>query len=409
MRVNAILISLIVLLTISNTSTWDKQLLTKLAVVITPLADATNYSLQFFDANRLVGKIYAELPFAPEIGEKSCARSHQLLFNEVVRIKQIVKDEVECEIFNVFYEEKSRKQVRSFWILKKNIRLLSELKKNILLAIPYPYTQDRKRSLNNIVTLAWPWYDSITKQFYSAGTRFVRNIMSDTVDHYGAYIFQPFFKTIKKVLIPYKYAVVDYPADITKAIKKMVNLLRQWTAQASIIPYVWGGCSYIHSFADNNFMLTTQERYGQTLSFWTRPDSKIPHSGFECSGLIFRAAQIYGLSYYLKNTATIVHHLEPLTKKDILEDGDLIWYSGHVLLVSDKDNNKVIESVGYKAGFGKIHEVPLSRVFQDITTYDDLLKAYQEKKTIKRLTVAGNIFRTINRFLLLKMNSIVKL
>ncbi len=381
-----------------------------LAWVIVPIADATIRPLQLLDFAKTAKEHYSQLPFSREQGEYSCLRSHQLLFNELVKIKKDLKDEVEVEIFNVFYQEANNKRFRTFWLLKNNVKPLKELvaSNKDISTIPHPYTRDREKSLKRILTLSWPWQDPVTKKSYSAGTRFVRASKLDTKEAYAISILDPSDFSVKLTAIPRYNAVVDYPLDNESCMSLFVNLLKKWANQPSLIPYVWGGCSFMCTYSDNNFSLVGAERFGKKVSYWTRPYLQAPVSGLECSALIFRVAQIYGMPYFYKNTTTIMHNLKALSAADMLCQGDIIWYPGHVLIVSDLEHNKVIESVGYLTGFGIVHEKPLELIFKGIVSYQDLLNAYRSHRSLKRLDITGKVIRSIENFLLLNMRSIWK-
>jgi hypothetical protein len=380
-----------------------------LAIVITPIADALS-CLQDVSLNASRKKIYKQLPIASEVGKCDYSRLHQLLFNELVQIVEIFEHEVRCKLINVFYQINGKAH-RDIWILKKNIIFISDLKKkNInLRAIPEPYTDNRHASLFNVLTLVWPWEDSLTCQKFSAGTRFVRVKKFDTAENYAIYILDTKKLQTKISFVPKSIALVKYPETKQKAIALFLEILKKWIAQKEFIPYVGGGCSFIDTCIENNFELKNGEQFGATISYWQRkffPTRQF--SGIECSSLVFRVAQIVGMPYFYKNTATLVSCLNCLEKNEHLEPGDLIWYPGHVLIVSDIKKNKLIEAVGYKLGFGKMHEIALDKVFSDVRTFSDLIKAYHERKKIYRLNIMGDRARTVKKFELLKLSSIWK-
>ena len=119
--------------------------------------------------------------------------------------------------------------------------------------------------------------------------------------------------------------------------------------------------------------------------------------------MLLTAAQIVGLPYYAKNTRAIYNSLRPLLKEDVLEEGDLIWYEGHVLVVSDIPKNFVIEAVGYESGFAKVHQISLDKVFADIHDYKDLILAHHMQQPLKRLDILGNPVRSVQQLKLFKL------
>jgi hypothetical protein len=126
-------------------------------------------------------------------------------------------------------------------------------------------------------------------------------------------------------------------------------------------------------------------------------------TGLDCSCLIARAAQIYGIPYFFKNTTTLFQCMKPIEKGQSLQNGDLMWYMGHVLVVSDVKNNKITESVGYPFGYGKVIEHPLHKVFKDMYSYSDLEKACFNGQPIQRLSSDGHVARTVNKVLFYSM------
>ena len=83
------------------------------------------------------------------------------------------------------------------------------------------------------------------------------------------------------------------------------------------------------------------------LTYWDRiGDFEKPLAGFDCSGMILCAAQIAGLPYFFKNTDTLLGNLKPLRPTEELEAGDLVFYSGHVLVVSDLKEEFTYRSSG---------------------------------------------------------------
>lgn len=118
-----------------------------------------------------------------------------------------------------------------------------------------------------------------------------------------------------------------------------------------------------------------------------------------------RAAQTCGLPYFFQNTTTLALNLKKLdpNSNETIEIGDLIWFKGHVMIISDIKNNKIIESVGYGSGWGKVHEIELNKIFYGIDTINDLLKYYQQQKTLKRINKYKEISLKIPKFIIFKL------
>lgn len=379
----------------------------RLAIVIVPVADAARYPFQLLDFSKPIEEIYKEFPFAPEKGKYSCLRMHQLLFNEKIIIKQQLKDEVECEVFNVFYDENGKKN-RTFWTLKKWVKTHNNLKNHgiDLTKFPEPFTENKDKSLNGTLTLVKPWHDPITNQSYSAGTRFVRNASNDKKNGYSVFIYDINKVEFQESFVEKNNALVKYPKNLDEFKKLFVRILKNWANQQCILAYLFGGCSFINTYDENNFSFINNKRFGEPVSYWIRYQSEFPFSGIDCSGLILRVAQICGMPYFYKNTNTLINYLDFLKPEETIKEGDLIWYCGHVLIVSDIKNNKVIEAAGYKSGFGKIHEITLNKVFKNINNYSDLVQAYRYNLPLKRLDCLGRVTRNINKISILKLDNL---
>ncbi len=83
----------------------------------------------------------------------------------------------------------------------------------------------------------------------------------------------------------------------------------------------------------------------------------------------------------------------------------MIWIRGHVLVVANVKEQTVIEASAYDYGYGEIHELPISKVFKGIETFDDLIKRYHHKKVIERLHANGTVLDTYKEVKLLKLAS----
>ena len=381
------------------------------AVVIIPVADAAGTALSDAFKKGPIESHYTEFPFAPDKGYYACLRMHQLKFNEVVTIRSPLKNaqEVECEVSNLFYLDRRRKKRKKFWTLKKNIMMLSDLEKKIDLAhIPTPIDMQKPVSNynRNILTLVMPWYDSKKEEWYSAGTRFVRCPEKDTATSYAFYFIDYAVGSSEVRTTSKKTAIISYPSTPAAMRALFLKILKSWTrSPQGFIAYVYGGTSFTNRYKRDEFSLIFTKRAGRKVSFWQRyPDNATPFTGFDCSGMLLTAAQIAGMPYYLKNTHTLMEDCgRPLEKNDKLEPGDLIWYTGHVMVVSDVAKNKIIEAVGYEAGYGKVQELALPAVFEDIRNYDQLINAYHKKSSLKRLNNKGEPYRAVAKIKLLRL------
>ncbi len=139
---------------------------------------------------------------------------------------------------------------------------------------------------------------------------------------------------------------------------------------------------------------------------WECPGAQVPHCGFDCSGLILRAAQIVGLHYYFKNTTTLGLSLEDLEDDDSLQEGDLILMPGHVVIVGDVERNDLIEAAGHGAGFGAVHTISLAKRIAPIKDYARLRAALKDTTSVLRYKNSqGTPGREITSLRLLKLIS----
>lgn len=368
------------------------------AFVNVPVANIATKSLSYLAKEVSLEELYNNFANSPETGPDSCARVHQLLFNEKINIINQKDQEVEFEIPNVFYLDPSNNKVNKFWTLKKYIILLKKLSDEQSELIPDILADFSKSKIffyDNILTLILPWQDDITKRSYSIGTRLVRVKNLDNEEQYAVKILdQNLFPVIS--YIPKKLCLRYFPKDKNESKKLFISILKKW-AQLNI-PYVWGGGSCIKKYQETKFILNSQKQNDAQITNWIRPEEEKPYTGFDCSGLVLKAAQISYLPYFYKNTVTLAANLKKLDYDDVIQDGDLIWHKGHVMIVSDVQNNLLIEAVGYSSGYGQVHEISLDKVFLSINNYNDLLEVYKNKLTLKRLNVRNEISNQITEF-----------
>lgn len=378
---------------------WDQQELSTEAMVIVPVTNA---------AEEQIIKEYGDSYMMPvlemqEDGKIISLRSYQPLFNEVVKVIEVKEDEVCCLLNNAYYYTSEGVRSNIFWMPKKDIMYLKDLKQKVdpLDAVPAPYSENfsKRVFVDGILTLAFPWCDYETGTWYSAGTRFVRIASQDTEEAYAVKMIDFASYSVKVALVPKKDAVVIYSKD------NFVRLLKCWTTSASKIPYVWGGCSFISLVEPDNFISEVNIKNGQKVTFWHRPESK-PYTGFECASLILRAAQVCGMPYFCKTTVAALSNLRELNESDTLEEGDLIWYPIHIMVVGDLKKNELIEARGYPHGFGIVQSIHISKFFEGVHSFEELLKAYKAKQPLKILNKAGHVCKQITQMKILKLNSI---
>lgn len=394
-------------------SYWDKKELSQEAVVIVPVADMTGDALSCVERSLEVQ--YASIPVSWGNKLETCKRIHQLLFNEVVRVVERKDGQVKCQVPNAFWENAQGNRFNEFWTLEKNLCYLKDLKESgNLSAIPQPYSenfvpQDLTKTilLEGILTLTKPWFDKETGIWYSAGTRFVLIPAQTSV---GSYLVEIFYNSVKnkKILsIPQEYALVSYSKQYTISRDTLIKVLKQWAENdPKKIPYVWGGCSCIALCNPYNAKKETITSGTQELTYWSRPEEDTPYTGYDCSSLILRSTQICGMPYFFKNTTTAAKHLRSLAPTETLQNGDIIWIPGHVLVVSDVPTGECIDSRGYDPGYGFVQAIKIEKVFQNITNFDQLVEAYRKQLPLNLLSRDGSLSKEVKEYKLLSLKSI---
>jgi len=322
---------------------------------------------------------------------KNCHRSHQGLFNEIVTCLQEKGDCVQVAFDTISYRTDGKPS--TFWMDKKNIISMQDLtKKGLAAAIPCKtYGQD------DTVVLIRPW------RTFSVGTRFKHIQNFDTSDSFAVLVIDYNTYSIIFDYIPHQYLVEENLLCADHGRQLFISVLRQMINHAKtmsidgVVPYVWGGNSFVNSHKKNDFY---QEELG---GGWHREKSHSLYTGYDCSGLVMRGAQIAGIDFPWKTTGTMEQKLRPITIDQELELGDLVWIPGHIMIISDLVDNKIIEARGYKGGYGCVHEISLAKIFAGINNYDDLLKAYYRKLPLQLLDKQGKVTQIYPEFKILKL------
>lgn len=356
-------------------------------LVTVPVTDLVTKNLHHSYPTISIEELYT-LPYSPQEGIDSCMRAHQCLYNEVGRVKEIDGDEALVEFPHFFCENESKVRHSSFWMLRKNIRHLADLHES-LHCIPEPF----RGSDRHILTLMLPWQDIATTTIYSAGTRFIREETLDTEESYGVIFLDVSECRPRTALINKMLAITDYPTTSTEAKKLFVAILKRWTTLGTI-PYVWGGCSFTRTTPED-FGFVRSLREGAHIAYWDRPNTDHPRSGFDCSGLILRAAQIAGIPYFFKNTTTLSQNLQEIPLLEQLEEGDLILMKGHVMIISSLDFHTCIDTLGYSSGYAKLVERHLSEVFEDVATYEELRQRASRSTPLNMKNKQGQTMKSI--------------
>ncbi|MGB8467770.1 MAG: hypothetical protein WCE21_02105 [Candidatus Babeliales bacterium] len=379
------------------------------AVAIVPVADLLGQSMATITPQVTQG--YEQLALCPHKGTFSCPRIHQLLFHEQVTVLEESGTEVCIRIPNLFFTTAQTQQPQTtFWTHKKNILPLDALH-DARGKIPLPVRYDEKGITNTtIVTLASPFYDTQTGITFSAGTRFVPVKQKFTHEkEWLVYVVDPVHKKIIPIRLPRNHCVALMQKETPAQRQALfVKILKRWThhKKNGFIPYVWGGCSFLTTCKNSRFRTQATTLLEPTGTAYTYPDCKPPCTGFDCAGLVSRAAQLAGIPYFYKNTRTLAQFLKEIGPNQSAQAGDLIWFPGHVMVISDVQANAIIEARHYSHGYGKVHEIPIGKVFNNINTITDLKRARAHKKKLQRMDSKGMVVQSIPHFKLLRMSSV---
>jgi hypothetical protein len=149
--------------------------------------------------------------------------------------------------------------------------------------------------------------------------------------------------------------------------------------------------------------LVTRNELNQTISYYQRAPAGREKSGFDCSELVWRVAQMAGVDYVFKNTGMIEQQGTLLPEHEPLRSGDLIWIRGHVMIADDVLHNKLAEAASYGAGFGRVHEIDLVKRFYGISTYRELEDVYRKHGCLMLLKADGNNSTNCKPFKLFKL------
>jgi hypothetical protein len=321
-------------------------------------------------------------PYAGQ--EVACRRANQGLYGEVVECVRVITDIVKIEYGKVVYGYGPAGQpYKTMWMPKNSLKLLKQVAPRLLSMIP----MDEKSNQQKLV-LARPW------QQYSVGTCFVRAVEHDTQESYGVYIPNFVEGTYAVELIPhYRCTVVEkrtteeMRALFLQLLFDLIDEATQNELHDGVVPYVWGGCSFITPNERDDFF--------HDQGAWYRSGGQGVCMGYDCSGLIWRIAQCAGITFPWKVSALIGQSCRQVSSDDPLENGDIVWFAGHAMVVADIENNIVLEAVGYSSGFGCVHAIPLHKRFAHIQTYADLLVAHYDQKEIELLDSRGNEIKKV--------------
>jgi len=367
------------------------------AVTAVPVADLLLQRMETIYPGKNTWKCYQTLALeGKKTNIQACPRVHQLLFNEQVTILEQRGDEVLVEIPHLFYLSGKNKQRKynKYWSHKKNFISYAALqKRNLSLdKIPKPIqflSKNIEQANHNVVILLFPFHDKKTGRIFSAGTRFVRSKRKKSNGSIAVWALNPAKKTFTRLSLPKKICITSIPTDTNKKRQSFVNIVQRWAHLSDrFIPYVWGGCSFTAPCQKK--MITLKKP-----STFVLKKKAQPASGFDCTGLVARATQMANIPYFFKNSLTAATYLHKIKNHKNIAPGDLLYFRGHMMIVSDISANKIIEARTHFHGFGKCHEAQLSTIFKGIKNYKQLLAACVQGETLLRLNSNGDIVERV--------------
>lgn len=325
-----------------------------------------------------------KMPYSYKNTFEECPRLYQGLYNEVVEVKNKFKDKSEIIFENVIYRESPES---AFFIKNNeiiNLKELTKFKKYI------PKFNDQHISLIEPIK---------TKSFnFSAGTKFVFESYNKDKKEYECIFITPELKT-KKIKIKKDLCIKNKERSKEEKIKIFLKVLKNWDEnQNGFIPYLWGGGSYLYRIPNKeNFVETKSGQNYLNYNYETK-------SGLDCSSMILRASQIAGLNLKARNTTMIGNMLKNLDKKNNIQNGDLILFKGHVIVILDKNKDLCIEARGYNPHeFGKIHTSHIKDLFKNTKNLNELKNNFHKKQPLIRLNKSGKVIQTIPEFRILKI------
>lgn len=328
--------------------------------------------------------------YSPEEGS-GCPRTFQALFGEVGFIDdaaQLHGGYANVELCNCFFSAKTGEiKPLYYWAKREDFVFLhGDLSPEAQNCFPEPIFYQRPESVfaPGVVTLAEPWTSEQNRLTYSAGTRF-RTTGDNTGNKSKTVKLFDISRGIQLIeSIPTKL-LVNGGAIIPAAERRkhFVKLLKKWCKkQLGLIPYIWGGASYLARTKNEKFRLVEEVIDGKKISYWMREESKLSPDGFDCSGLVLRATQAANIPYFCRTAGTAGSVLMPLpAQAQSIEPGDLFVTTGHnhVFVAAGHlaGYDMIIEAAGYSAGFARVHLIPVSKRFFNANSYADLIALFR--------------------------------
>jgi len=350
------------------------------AFVAKPVIDLLGQSKEAFKEN-----VYQTLPYSWDKSVAVCPRIYQLMLHEVVDVVEEYDQEIKLTVPGVYYLKQGC-LCNEYWTLKENVIPLSTDSEHV---IPQENNECVKTLIHN-------FHDAECAIELSSGTRFV--VAAQVDDCYEVNFYNHHSQSCQTMML--NKNLFFEPSE--NCIADFIRILRTYCEDSQgFVPYLWGGASNAYRL-QQAFALVENDEGG----YWKYDhEDRETKSGFDCSALILRAARIAGLPFKYRNTATMAWGMEQLQATDAVEQGDTLYFKGHVCVVSDVENNLCIESRGYGQGYGRVHEIQIQDLFHGINNFDELKNAYLRGDSIKLYDIKKN-YKDIADFRILKLRSI---
>jgi len=373
------------------------------AVCIVPVADLLSQKLSA-TGHHTVQEKYALIPLSEKEPLSLCCRTTQLLFNERVTVidQQGEQSYIETPFWhlkNSFSAETSDRNNR-FWILTKNLKFLEELTSEENATIP---PIDTENLIGEVITLILPWYCQEASTTYSAGTQFV--ITQDNDNDYQIKLYNPKTSSLTESTVPKNISLLTKKRSEKEKRELFLKTVQRWVHEIpGSIPYVIGGASILKTLKDSSFYekkMSNDKIKG--TAFMRSECTTTPHTGVDCSGLIRLACKIAGIPMNATNSTSIAQSLFTVTEPSLLQDGDIIFWKGHIAILSDIKQGLLIEARGYDDGYGLLQEIPYFIELKGIDDTKELMDAYINKKSMPRLDKKGHFRKKITDLTILSL------
>lgn len=309
-------------------------------------------------------------------------RLHQLLLGQIVRIVETKPFETLVEVPAAHIGSGGSIRPITGWVLSRHLIPTETLRKrknqNFALADPHGLLGKKKKKH---LALIHPYTISEAKLSLSAGTIFP--LVAEQKNTFLTHIWDQREKQFRELIIPKSAAYVQTEVSRPEAARRLIGLLRYWANQKEgFIPYVLGGGSWTHNYREKRF---SKKGNGKNLEYHRTEAIDNMHSGFDCTTLIYTAAQIIGIPYTSRNTTAISHQLEEVKSGSPIEPGDILLYPGHAVVISSIKPLRLLQSLGYATGYGRVVEGLAKDYIGGISTLGDLKRALNEKKPLHLL------------------------